>query len=543
LRQVGSSLASVFEAKCRKLIYRMTQGFPPLINQLCDNALLICMAQEMRRVNSKILKKAHEAWQTDLVFTPKASKALTYRVNKPNKPLMVVAGSLVVIILLGIFVIRSGFSVDNLKSVFQKIRSVVQTASGPSAPIVVQREDLQKPENESLRLQQSSKPKRAPQLSLGPLVSADTPSPLPEGLSHIGIAGEPSSGERQSSSPPGKNNPKPDPPGGPKVAAKISTVPEALEPQKALNDVGKGPDSSPGSSPARMAPASNELITKAGDTLFRIVNRHYPDNKKLGLEALILANPELTDENKILPGQTLYLPEINPDNVTIRLRDKLLYTVYGRYESANILKKDSSRLEKREVLFVLRATKDSKRIMVHRVFLGGYATEAELEKALVSANPKLDKGVGQANQPVSIMNNQAGALSATGADKHKVSPGTDVTQIHLQKELKNVPVKKFNDHIDDAFNKFVVVGQDNRDAGFADTQKNVHVFSPKVGLLALSEVQLRQVTGENHIFFDKIYRNSTIEKSFNSFIGVGQANQSTGSINNQGNIFSFVGNK
>ncbi|MGA8832249.1 MAG: AAA family ATPase, partial [Desulfomonilaceae bacterium] len=52
LRQVGSSLASVFEDKCRKLIYKMTQGFPPLINQLCDNALLICMAREMRKVNS-----------------------------------------------------------------------------------------------------------------------------------------------------------------------------------------------------------------------------------------------------------------------------------------------------------------------------------------------------------------------------------------------------------------------------------------------------------------------------------------------------------
>jgi type II secretory pathway predicted ATPase ExeA len=544
LRQVGSSLASVFEDNCRKLIYKMTQGFPPLINQLCDNALLICMAQEMRKVNSKILKKAHEAWQTDLVFTPKASKALTYRVNKPNKPLMVVAGSLVVVILLGIFVIRSGFSVDNLKSVFQKIRSVVQTASGPPEPIVAKNEDILKPKKESARLQQSSEPKKAPQLSLGPLVSAHTPSPLPESSGHIGVAGEPSSDERQSLSLAGKNNQKPEPPGRPKVAAETPTNKEAIEPQEALNEVGKGPAPSPGPSPVRMAPASNELITKAGDTLSRIVNQHYPDNKKLGLVALILANPELTNENMILPGQTLHLPEINPDKETIRLRDKLFYAVYGRYENANIFKKDSSRLEERKVLFVLRATKGYKRNMVHRIFLGGYATEAELEKALVSVNLKLDKGVGQAKQPVSNMNNHADAFSATGADKHKVSAGTDVTQIHLHKVLKNVPVKlKINDQIDDAFNKFVVVGQVNRDAGFTDTQKNVHVFSPKVGLVALSEVQLRQVTGENHIFIKKIYSNSTIEKSFNSFIGVGQANQSTGSINNQGNIFSFVGNK
>jgi len=547
LRQVGSSLASVFEDKCRKLIFKMTQGFPPLINQLCDNALLICMAEEMRKVNGKILKKAHEAWQTDLVFTPKSSKALTYRVNKPNKPLMVVAVSLAVVILLGIFVIRSGFSVDNLKSVFQKIRSSVQTASEPQAPSVAQREDLRKPENESLRLRQSSEPKGAPALSLGPLVSAPTPSPLPKDFGRTGISGELSSGEQQASLPPRKSDLKPETPEGPILAAEIPTNQEALETQEALNEVGKGPAPSPGSSPARVAPASSELITQAGDTLSRLVNRHYPDNKKLGLVALILANPELTNENTILPGQALYVPEINSDKETIRLRDKLFYAVYGRYVNSNSLKKDSSWLEKRKVLFVLRDTKDSKRNMVHRVFLGGYGTEAELEKALESVNLKSDKGhkgIGQAKQPVGSMNKQADAFSATVADKHKAPPSTDVTQIHLNKELRNDPEKfKFNDRIDDAFNKFAVIGQTNQAAGFADNQKNVRVFSPKVGLVALSEVQLQQVTGENHIYLEKVHSNSKIEKSFNGFIGVGQANQSTGSINNQGNIFSFAGNK
>ena len=417
LRQVGSSLASVFEDKCRKLIFKMTQGYPRLINQLCDNALLICMAEGLRKVNSKILKKAHEAWQTDLVFTPKSSKALTYRVNKPNKPLIVVAGSMAVVVLLGIIVIRSGFSVDNFKSVFQKIRSAIQTASGPQAPLVAQSEDLRKPENESPRLRQSGEPERAPASSLGPLASAPAPSPLPEGFGRTEIVGALSSGEKQSSSPPGKSEMKPEAPGEPKLAAEISTKKEALEPQEALNEVGKGPAPSPGSSPARVAPASTELITQAGDTLSRIVNRHYPDNKKLGLVALILANPELTNENKILPGQALYLPEINSDKETIRLRDNLFYAVYGRYVTSESLKKDSSWLEKQKVHFVLRDTKDSKRNMVHRVFLGGYETEAELEKALESVNLKSDKGykgIGQAKQSVGSMNNQAERGSPSG---------------------------------------------------------------------------------------------------------------------------------
>ena len=86
LKQVGSSFASVFEDKCLRLIFKMTEGSPPRINQLCDNALLFCMNKRLRKVNRKILKKAYEAWQTDLVFTPKSSKARTTGLENPTSP-------------------------------------------------------------------------------------------------------------------------------------------------------------------------------------------------------------------------------------------------------------------------------------------------------------------------------------------------------------------------------------------------------------------------------------------------------------------------
>jgi type II secretory pathway predicted ATPase ExeA len=547
LRQVGSSLTSVFEDKCRSLIVKMTKGYPPLINQLCDNGLLICMAEGLRKVNRKILKKAHEAWQTDLVVPPKFSRALTYRVNKPNKPLMVVAGSLAVLVLVGIIATRSGFSVDNFKSVFQKIRSAVQTVSELPAPLVMKCENLLKPEKESPQLRQSSEPEEAVALSLWPSASAPMPSSLPKGFGRVEIAGELSSGQKQSPSPPGKSEMKPKTARGPQLALGIPTDKETLEPQEARNEVGRGPAPSPGFSPTRVSPASTKLIIRAGDTLSSIVNRHYPGNKKLGQVALILANPELTNANMIYPGQALYLPEINSAKETIRSRDKLFYVVYGRYVNLNSLKKGSSWLEQRKVHFVLRDTKDSSRNVVHHVFLGGYATEAELEKALESVNQKSDKGykgIGQDKQSAASMNNQAVAFSATAFDKQKASPSVGVTQIHLNKELRNDSGKfKFKDQIDGAFNKFAVVGQTNHAAGVADTQKNVRALSSKDGLIALSEVQLQQVTGWNHIYFHKVYSKSKMENSFNGFIGVGQANQSTGSINNQGNIFSFTGAK
>ena len=75
LRQVGSSFASIFQGNCRRLIFRLTKGVPRSLNQLCDNALLICMAERRRQVNRQTLKQAHAALQADRLSTPKGWRA------------------------------------------------------------------------------------------------------------------------------------------------------------------------------------------------------------------------------------------------------------------------------------------------------------------------------------------------------------------------------------------------------------------------------------------------------------------------------------
>jgi general secretion pathway protein A len=86
LKQVGSSFAAVFEDQCRSLIFQLTSGCPRLINQLCDNALLIGMTEGRRKVNREVLQEAHETWQTDQFFTPNSSRALTYRGRQSSSP-------------------------------------------------------------------------------------------------------------------------------------------------------------------------------------------------------------------------------------------------------------------------------------------------------------------------------------------------------------------------------------------------------------------------------------------------------------------------
>ena len=80
--------------------------------------------------------------------------------------------------------------------------------------------------------------------------------------------------------------------------------------------------------------------------------------------------------------------EIKFPKETIRRKDQRFYAIYGRYQSAAILKIDTSWLEKKQVHFVIRDTKGDRGIVVHRLFLGGYETEEELAEALKSLNLK-----------------------------------------------------------------------------------------------------------------------------------------------------------
>ena len=388
LKQVGSSFDAVFEDYCRSLIFKLTSGYPRLINQLCDTALLIAMTEGRRKIDRKILQKAHETLQTDLVFTPLSSRSRTYRGRAAIKPLVIVAGCIVVLILLGIIASEGGWRVINFQSVFQKIHAAIPIAAGPPASSVATTPDLQAP-RESPRLGQSGEPVGAPPPSLKPLVSAPKSAPLPPGFGHMEVEGPISPAEPPALSPAGQNDIKPGSTGETKPAAEIAiNKEEPAKPPGPPLELGGTPPPAPEPAPAQVPPAPSQLIAQGGDSLGRIASRRYPDDNQLGLDALILANPEIDNEGKIFVGQVIYLPEINFPKETIRLKDQRFYAIYGHYQSGASLKIDTSYLEKKQVHFVIRDIKGDRGMVVHRVFLGGYETETELTEALKSVNLK-----------------------------------------------------------------------------------------------------------------------------------------------------------
>jgi len=109
----------------------------------------------------------------------------------------------------------------------------------------------------------------------------------------------------------------------------------------------------------------------------------------------------------------------------------------------------------------------------------------------------------------------------------------------------NLYASKFEDSICGSFNNFEGIGQANQAAGYAVNQGNVVAIAATEGTkksAAMTEVGVEQTNTGNmlysdpYCFFAGTESVAKIDNSFNRFDGIGQANQSPGSMNNQNNV-------
>lgn len=147
----------------------------------------------------------------------------------------------------------------------------------------------------------------------------------------------------------------------------------------------------PSSRPEESVPHT-EWVVRSNENLAKIVARHYRDDEQIGLEAVILANPAISNEDFITPGQTLSLPAINHTTGEIELPDKSLYVVYGIYTSAASLTNDLAWLAKRDLRYEVRKTRASNGVTLNHVFLGGYKKSQELQEARKRVLPRASRG-------------------------------------------------------------------------------------------------------------------------------------------------------
>lgn len=167
---------------------------------------------------------------------------------------------------------------------------------------------------------------------------------------------------------------------------------EKKEPPSVLPDEGKSAAAhifakvAPSPEPESLAifTQPSQIQIKRGESLARIIAQHYPKNQQIGLVAIMLANPEISNNYLIYAGQVLKLPQLDLTDKIIELQDNSYYSLYGRYYLDDDFKKHKLWLNKKKVKYFVKNNKDLKGKTVHLIILGGYEKKEDLKETLQS---------------------------------------------------------------------------------------------------------------------------------------------------------------
>ena len=337
LRQVGSSFKERFAEGCPGQIFSRTGGIPRRINEVCDQALNRAWQDNRSRVSRDLLGGEGPA-------TPYKPLEPPSRWGSLNALASVVTG--VVIAGLAIIILYNNYV-------------SVPPASPPIPPAPAQAVPEKAPEKPPVvPLEQEANP--AP---------ATVPQPQPPAQTAEQAAPKPEPTLQTPQAPPEPAETGPSTTASSAAATSPTTtappVPEAGEPPAE-------PES---------AKATNYQVGP-GDGLLKIVSTYYPDNKDIGYDAVILANPRINNEDFIYPGQTLTIPKVDKSNNIITIGGKEYFKIYGLYYSSTEVARATAKLKELALHFVVRETEIPGEGKIYRVFLGSYGSPEELKKAM-----------------------------------------------------------------------------------------------------------------------------------------------------------------
>lgn len=337
LRVVGSNFLSCFKPGCRNLIYRITGGVPRLINQVCDNALLICKTEGPAKVNKKIIKKADEALRSDLIFTPKSFSLM--------KPLTITSICLVLLVVLGVLSFRAYFGNKHAPMRPEQFTSNER----PLHSMVPESEDT---ENTPI-------PPVLPVLQ-EPLLSTIEKHPEIEFYEHV------------SSAPVNTDE-------GLTEKHKLSSQ---HQPSKKELQTPSGENES--------ASLFEKIVIKEGDTLMKIASRHYDQNLDAGVDAILQANPAIKNIDIIYPDQEIIIPKIKT-NVIRLIKSATNKETYYMVQVSTLSKsskttKDNIAQQLREKGYPAHVTKvqDQNGKHIYDIYIGRYKTETEADEMALS---------------------------------------------------------------------------------------------------------------------------------------------------------------
>ena len=182
-------------------------------------------------------------------------------------------------------------------------------------------------------------------------------------------------------------------------------------------------------------------------------------------------------------------------------------------------------------------------------------------------------GIGQSNQAAGQMNNQgnvaavafvsdndvyASSLAAVGVsnqnNEYTANHRKDSYGCYTDWWAPSSTVSQ-TDNMNYSFNGFIGIGQSNQSAGSMNNQNNAVAVAAGVNedskggwcgfgggssMVAMAGSELAMTNSCNKFQIDKAAFTNNMNNSFNSFVGIGQSNQSAGNMNNQANVISVA---
>jgi len=344
LQQVGSNFKASFAEGCSGQLFTRTGGIPRHINRVCDQAL-----NRARQINQNRVTR-------DLIGGEEPVSVSQYKplVPPPRYGSLTRSGAWAAAVLVTVLVVYLVY--NNYSNPLPPATSspAADSAALRTKAVPVPRQEQPSPSPETLPQVQSPD-----QAEVTPAQEEATP-PEPQG------SREP---EPPQVLPRAESPPVPEP--GPQAAEPERQVPE---PETQATE--------PEATPSR--PDTHRVASQTGG-LLKIAAGYYPDEQDIGYDAIILANPQIDNEDIIYPGQQLSLPEVDKNNHVITLKNNQHYSIYKIYSSPSQVEQATARLQEREIDYVVRKTYLTKVGPIYRIFVGGYDSTAELKEALALA--------------------------------------------------------------------------------------------------------------------------------------------------------------
>lgn len=264
----GSNCGVIFERGALKRLLRRSDGIPRKINMLCHTAMQAAFEASEKKVSVKTAKKVAEDYHESVRIKDSGVPAWILQALPP----LVVGASLVLLV---------GLIFPGFWSSLTLTRTVAEQTARPA--------------KRTQKVKGAERPKVVEQAKAIEQPAADA---------HTGVATKPGAAAAKQ--------------------AIASVAPAAAAPAAATNGTANPPAHESGlvpsaqaatasSAPAPTHPVAdataeqrNQITVRYGDTLEKIAERYM--GSESGLNALIKANPQLTDINELTVGETIYLP-------------------------------------------------------------------------------------------------------------------------------------------------------------------------------------------------------------------------------------------